>query len=94
MSDTLDLHALSALMRQIQGEIRALGIKLGLLARGRERDAATFATRDDLRDLVEVLAGQFGDFDRRISSVVGQVAEQMERHGKILDEILDRLPPR
>jgi hypothetical protein len=92
--DTLDLRALGTLMRQMQGELRAMGIKLDLLARARERDAATFGTRDDMRDVVEVLAERLADFDQRISGVVGQVAEQMESHGKMLSEILDRLPPR
>ena len=102
--ETLDLRALGVLMRQMQGELRALGIKLDLLTRGRERDIAAFGTRDDMRDVVDVLAerladfdqrisGQLADFDLRISNVVGQVAEQMERHGKMLAEILDRLPP-
>jgi hypothetical protein len=74
-------------MRQMQGELRAMGIKLDLLAR-------TFGTRDDMRDVVEVLAERLADFDQRISGVVGQVAEQMESHGRMLGEILDRLSPR
>jgi hypothetical protein len=103
MSETVDLHALGVLMRQMQGELRSLGIKLDLLTRGRERDVAAFGTRDDMHDIVEVLAerladfdqrisGQLADFDQRISNVVGQVAGQMESHGKMLGEILDRLP--
>ena len=99
MSDTLDLRALGAIIRQMQGEVRALGLKLDLLTKGRERDIA-FATRDDLHDIVGLLAAQLtqtdtrlADFDQRISGVVGQVAEQMERHGKMLADILDRLPP-
>jgi len=96
---TLDLRALGAIIRQMQGEVRALGLKLDLLTKGRERDIA-FATRDDLHDIVGLLAAQLtqtdtrlADFDQRISGVVGQVAEQMERHGKMLADILDRLPP-
>src|SRR3974390_47392 len=85
---TIDLRALGVLMRQMQGEVRALGIKLDLLARGRERDIAPFGTREDMRDVVDVLAERLADFDQRISSVVGQVAEQMESHGKMLAEIL------
>jgi hypothetical protein len=102
--ETLDLRALGVLMRQMQGELRGLGIKLDLLSRGRERDIASFGTRDDMHDVVDVLAerltdfdqrisGQLADFDQRISNVVGQVAEQMESHGKVLTEILGRLPP-
>jgi hypothetical protein len=93
MSETLDLQALGVLMRRMQGELRAIGSKLDLLSRGRDRDAATFATRDDLRDVIEVLAAQLGDFDTRISSAVGQVAQHMESHSKALAEILGRLPP-
>jgi hypothetical protein len=92
-SETLDLHALGVLMRRMQGELRAIGSKLDLLSRGRDRDAASFATRDDLRDVVEVLTAQLGDFDTRISSVVGQMAQHMDSHGKMLADILDRLPP-
>jgi hypothetical protein len=44
--------------------------------------------------VVDVLAERLADFDQRISSVVGQVAEQMEGHGKMLGEILGRLSPR
>jgi hypothetical protein len=92
--DTIELRAIGVLMRQMQGEMRRLGIKLDLLSRGRERDAATFSTRDDVRDIVEVLIERLADFDQRISGMVGQVAEQMESHGAMLSEILDRLPPR
>ena len=34
MSETVDLHALGVLMRQMQGELRSLGIKLDLLGFG------------------------------------------------------------
>jgi hypothetical protein len=89
MSDTLDVSALGVLVRQLQQDVHALGIKLDLLARGRERDVAAFGTRDDMLDVVDLLA----DFDQRISSMVRQLVEQMESHGKMLAEILERLPP-
>jgi hypothetical protein len=36
---------------------------------------------------------RLADFDRRISGAVAQVVEHMASHGKMLGEILDRLPP-
>jgi hypothetical protein len=91
--ETVDLRALGVLMRRMQGDLRAIGAKLDLLSRARDRDLATFASRDDLRDVVEVLAAQLTDFDQRIASAIGQVAEHLTSHGKTLAEILDRLPP-
>ena len=102
--EALDLRVLGTIVRQMQGELRALGMKLDLLIKGRERDIAAFATRDDLHDIVGLLASQLTEFDHRISaqlsgfdqrigSMVGQVADQMESHGRMLAEILDRLPP-
>ena len=81
--ETSDLRALGALVREMQGELRALGIKLDLLSRGRERDPTTFGTRDDIHDLIDVLTEQVTSFDQRLDS-----------HGKMLTEILDRLPPK
>ena len=99
--DSLDLRALGALLRQMQGELRALGVKFDLLARGRERDVAAFGTRDDMRDIVDVLAERLIDVDQRITGQlvdvdqrISNLAEQMASHGKMLGEILDRLPPR
>jgi hypothetical protein len=92
-----DLRALSTLGREMQGELRALGIKLDLVARGRERDLATFGTRDDMHDIVELLA----DAERRVGDAVAQVAESMASRDRalaelsaMLVEILNRLPPR
>ena len=92
--ETSDLHALGALVREMQGELRALGIKLDLLSRGRERDLTTFGTRDDMHDLIDVLTEQVTSFHQRISEGIAQVAERMDSQGKMLTEILDRLPPK
>ena len=92
--ETSDLRALGALVREMQGELRALGIKLDLLSRGRERDLTTFGTRDDIHDLIDVLTEQVTSFDQRISEAIAQVAERLDGHGKMLTEILDRLPPK
>jgi hypothetical protein len=96
-----DLRALSTLVREMQGELRALGIKLDLVARGRERDLATFGTRDDMHDIVELLAEKLADADRRVAEAVAQVAESMAGRDRalaelsaMLVEILNRLPPR
>jgi hypothetical protein len=76
MSETVDLRALGVLMRQMQGELRALGMKLDLLTKGRERDAASYATRDDLRDIVEVLTGQLAEQDRKLDAVLARLPER------------------
>ena len=96
-----DLRALGALVREMQGELRALGIKLDLVARGRERDLATFGTRDDMHDIVELLAERLADAERRVADAVAQVAESMAGRDRalaeqsaMLVEILNRLPPR
>jgi len=96
-----DLRALSTLVREMQGELRALGIKLDLVARGRERDLATFGTRDDMHDIVELLAEKLADAERRVAEAVAQVAESMAGRDRALTElsamlveILNRLPPR
>jgi hypothetical protein len=96
-----DLRALSTLVREMQGELRALGIKLDLVARGRERDLATFGTRDDMHDIVELLAERLADAERRVAEAVAQVAESMAGRDRalaeqsaMLVEILNRLPPR
>jgi hypothetical protein len=96
-----DLRALSTLVREMQGELRALGIKLDLVARGRERDLATFGTRDDMHDIVELLAEKLADAERRVAEAVAQVAESMAGRDRalaelsaMLVEILNRLPPR
>jgi hypothetical protein len=85
----------------MQGELRALGIKLDLVARGRERDLATFGTRDDMHDIVELLAEKLADAERRVDEAVAQVAESMAGRDRalaelsaMLVEILNRLPPR
>ena len=96
-----DFRALGALVREMQGELRALGIKLDLVARGRERDLATFGTRDDMHDIVELLAERLADAERRVAEAVAQVAESMAGRDRalaelaaMLVEILNRLPPR
>jgi hypothetical protein len=96
-----DLRALSTLVREMQGELRALGIKLDLVARGRERDLATFGTRDDMHDIVELLAEKLADAERRVAEAVAQVAESMAGRDRtlaelsaMLVEIINRLPPR
>jgi hypothetical protein len=60
-----DLRALGALVREMQAELRALGIKLNLLARGRERGLATSDTRADIGAHVQNVGdieGRFGDW--------------------------------
>ena len=98
---TSDLRTLATLVREMQGDLRALGIKLDLLARGRERDLATFGTRDDMHDVVELLAEKLADAERRVTEAVAQVAESMAGRDRalaeqsaMLIEILNRLPPR
>ena len=98
---TSDLRTLATLVREMQGDLRALGIKLDLLARGRERDLATFGTRDDMHDIVELLAEKLADAERRVTEAVAQVAESMAGRDRtlaeqsaMLIEILNRLPPR
>jgi hypothetical protein len=94
MSETvISLDALGVLMRRMQGDIRAIDVKLDLLQRGRERDVASAATREDLRDVVTVLAEHRAGFDQRITGLVGQVVEHMQSTDKTLAEILARLPP-
>jgi hypothetical protein len=94
MSETVvSLDALGVLMRRMQGDVRAIDVKLDLLQRGRERDIASAATRDDLRDVITVLAEQLAQFDQRITGAVGQVIEHMASTDKTLSEILARLPP-
>jgi hypothetical protein len=63
------------------------------------KSASRLAIRDDLQDIVGVLAERLTDFDLRITSAVGQVAESMASQGKtlaepdkVLAEILERLP--
>jgi hypothetical protein len=92
--ESSDLRAIGALVREMQGELRALGINLDLLSRGRERDLTTFGTRDDMHDLIDVLTDRLTGFDQRISEAVAQVAERLDSHDKMLTEILDRLPPK
>jgi hypothetical protein len=70
---TSDLRTLATLVREMQGDLRALGIKLDLLARGRERDLATFGTRDDMHDIVELLAEKLADAERRIVGVLSRL---------------------
>jgi hypothetical protein len=53
-----ELRALGTLVREMQGDLRALGIKLDLLARGRERDLATFGTRDGMHDIVQSIPSE------------------------------------
>jgi hypothetical protein len=96
-----DLRALGMLVREMQGELRALGIKLDLVARGRERDLATFGTRDDMHDIVELLAERLADAERRVADAVVKVAESMAGRDRalaeqtaMLVEILNRLPAR
>jgi hypothetical protein len=98
---TRDLRTLATLVREMQGDLRALGIKLDLLARGRERDLATFGTRDDMHDIVELLAEKLADAERRVTEAVAQVAESMAGRDRtlaeqsaMLIEILNRLPRR
>jgi hypothetical protein len=71
------------------------------VARGRERDLATFGTRDDMHDIVELLAEKLADAERRVAEAVAQVAESMAGRDRalaelaaMLVEILNRLPPR
>jgi hypothetical protein len=96
-----ELRVLGALVREMQGELRALGIKLDLLTRGRERDLATFGTRDDMHDIVELLAERLADAERRVADAVVQVADSMAGRDRTLAEqsamlleLLNRLPPR
>jgi hypothetical protein len=96
-----ELRVLGTIVREMQGDLRALGIKLDLLARGRERDLATFGTRDDMHDIVELLAERLADAERRVADAVVQVAESMAgrdkalaEHSAILAEILDRVSSR
>jgi len=98
-SSASDLRALGALVREMQGDLRALGIKLDLLSRGRDRDLATFGTRDDMHDIVELLAEKLADAERRVADAVVQVAESMAGRDRALTEqtemlveILNRLP--
>ena len=82
MSQTISLEALGVLIRRMETDIRAITMKLDLLTRARERDLASVASRDDLRDLVDVLATQltehFGRVDARFDRVEGRL-DQTER---------------
>jgi hypothetical protein len=86
MSETVSLEALGALMRRMQTDIRAITVKLDLLTRARERDLATVATRDDLRDLVDVLAAQLTEHFGRIDARFDRVDERFERVDARLDQ--------
>jgi hypothetical protein len=67
------------------------GISVGISCIGA---AAMSDTVLDLREAIDVLTARLADFGLRITGAVAQVAEHMESHGKLLNKILDRLPPR
>ncbi len=86
MSETISLDALGVLMRRMQTDIRAIGMKLDLLTRARERDLATVATRDDLRDLVEVLAARLAEHFERVDTRFDRVDARFDRIDARLDQ--------
>jgi hypothetical protein len=91
MSQTISLEALGALMRGMQTDIRALSMKLDLLTRARERDLATVATRDDLRDLVDVLAVQLTEHFERVDTRFDRVEARLDQTERSIEERLGRI---
>jgi hypothetical protein len=95
MSETVGLEALSALMRGMQTDIRAITMKLDLLTRARERDLAAVATREDLRDLVDVLAAQltehFERVDARLEQSERRIEARLDQSERSIEERLARI---
>jgi len=89
MSETVS--ALGGLMRRMQTDIRAITMKLDLLTRARERDLATVATRDDLRDLVDVLAGQLTEHFEHLGARFERVDARLDQTERSIEERLERI---
>jgi hypothetical protein len=94
MSDTtIDYGRSAQILREVQTELRTVRMQLDLLRRRRERDLALFATHDDLRDWVGVLAQQLADADQRVEQSLNGVREANQRIETMLADIGKRLRP-
>jgi len=77
MSDTITLEFLGATLRAIQAEQRTLRMENELI----RKEIARLASRDELLEVLRVLADRIGNFEALMEARFDQLAAQLGRIG-------------
>ena len=99
MGDTITLDFLGATLRSIQAEQRTLRMENELMRKDLGRIGSQLATREELLEVLRVLAERLGGFEAMMQTRLDQLgaqnaqtADRLDQLGGQFAQVMERLP--